>query len=102
MPYPLNNVATQDAYNDSVTTALFPLPRASFSVIVSNAAVFYQLAGLGPADREAAWEPTEHQALPSLLSFRDPVAEGLPPGTKFAGIRFRSAASGVPARVTVA
>lgn len=97
----LNNVATQDAYVDALTVE-FPFPRPAFSANVTNAAVFYQLAIIAPGGRDSAWHPLEHVQTPAYLNFRDPESEGFPPNTKFAGIRFRSAAAGVPAQVSVA
>lgn len=97
----LNNVTTQSTYVDALTV-LFAFPRPSFSVQVYNAAVFYQLAILGIADREASWEPREHMLVPSMNSFRNPIDEGFPEGSKFAGIRLRSLLASAPARVTVA
>lgn len=88
-------------YEDATTVA-FSYARPSFSVQVYNAGVYYQLGALSPGRRDIDWEVGEHFSGPALLSFRDPAAEGLPPGSQFAAIRFRSSAAGVPAAVTVA
>lgn len=101
MPVPnLNNVATQNTFVDALTV-IFPRGRPSFAVNVSNAGVYYTVAIISTSAREPSWENLEHFLLPSLNTFRDPVAEGFPPGSPFSGIKFRSAVAGVPARVTV-
>lgn len=97
----LNNMATGDAYTDALTV-VFGYPRAGFSAQVTNAAVTYQVAIVSPTGRDYVWESTDHFTVPSLLNFRDPAQEGFPQGSKFAGIRFKSAAAGAPGRVTVA
>jgi hypothetical protein len=97
----LNATSTQNTYVDALTVQ-FAFPRPAFSVNVFNAAIMYQVAVFGPAGREANWEGGEHRLDPSLSTFDDPAGEGFPPGSKFAGIRIRSALSGVPAIVTVA
>jgi len=98
----LNNVATQNTYVDALTVVFaYERPRG-FTVQVNNAAVFYQLAWRFPTQRDYTWESGEHFIQPAIAGFRDPVTEGLPPGSVFAGIRLRSGATGVPARVTVA
>lgn len=105
MPVPLlNNVATQDAYVDALTVQ-FARPRHAFSCNTFNNAIMYQLGYIAderPTTLDVQWETMEHQLVPSLSNFRDTTTEGLPPHTMFAGIRIRSAAVGVPARVTVA
>lgn len=102
MPVPnLNGVYTQDAYTDALTV-VFPFARPAFTMHVSNAGVIYQLAYTLPANtRELIWESLEHQLLQTLNNFTDPQDEGLPPDAKFGGVRLRSAATGVPAIVTV-
>lgn len=96
----LNNVATQDAYTDTLTV-LFARPRPSFALQVMNKAVFYKLAVAGVGTNDVQWEMIEHQLVPSLNSFQSPVDEGFAPGAQFRGIQLRSAATGQPARVTV-
>lgn len=98
---PLNAVSTSDTYTDACTE-VFAYGRSSFSAQVSNAAVFYQLGVVPQGGRGIQWEGGEHQTVPALLSFRDPASEGFAQGTTFAAVRFRSAASGTPAKVTVA
>jgi hypothetical protein len=105
MPVPrLNNVQTADAYTDALTVQ-FPFPRGSFSVQVTNAAVYYQVSAVAPPlspKSHSNWEPGEHFSLPAFLSFRDPTAEGFPAQSVFTGIRIRSAVTGTPARITIA
>lgn len=99
MPYPLNNVATQDTYVDAAT-AVFPRPTDGFSVQVYNAGIFYRLLYV-PRNtlRTGAYQEdaVEHFAGPSFITFSQADA---PDGGQFAGIRFRSAVAGVPANVT--
>lgn len=101
MPVPnLNAVNVQDQYVDALTVQ-FPFARPAFTVIVSNAAILYQVAVLGPAGREPVYEPIEHRLDPSFSSFTDPSHEGFPPGSQFAGIRVRNAVSSQTAIVSV-
>lgn len=97
----LNNVATQDSYVDALTV-IFPRPRPSFTLHVFNAAIFYTIAVFDLGGRDATFAPDEHMLLPSLNNFRDPVTEGFPPGTMWAGIKLRSAVAGTPGNVIVA
>jgi hypothetical protein len=96
----LNAASTQDAYVDALTVQ-FGFGRRAFSVNVTNAAVMYQVAILGPAGRDADWEMLEHRLDPSLNTFDAPENEGFPPASQFAGIRLRSAVAATPAIVTV-
>lgn len=101
MPVPnLNAATTQNAYADALTVQ-FPFARQAFALNVFNAAVMYQVGVYGPAGREVSWEPLEHRLDPSLSSFDDPGNEGFPPGSKFAGVRIRSAVANTPAIITV-
>lgn len=107
----LNFALTTDTYTDA-NTVVFPTPRDAFSVQVSNAAIFYTLAYILPIDprdharnarmQSLAWDFMEHHTVQALLVFTDAVREGLPDGSWFAGIKVRSAATDVPARVTIA
>lgn len=103
MPAVLNNAATADGYTDALT-AVFGRPRKGFALNVFNNAVMYQL---GFVDAQYAyqgdiqWEAYEHHLTPSLTTFRDVITEGGPAGGGFAGVRVRSAATGLSARVTV-
>jgi hypothetical protein len=97
----LNAASTQNTYTDALTVQ-FAFGRPAFSVNVFNAAIMYQLGVFGPAGRDIAWEGAEHRLDPSLSTFDNPVNEGFPPGSKFAGIRVRSALASTPAIVTVA
>lgn len=97
----LNNAATVDDFTDSLTVE-FAYGRPSFSAQVANAAVMYALAYIMDGQRGVTWMPDEHYTVQSLLTFADPQGEGLPPGSRFGGIKVRSAATGKPARVTVA
>lgn len=101
MPAALNNVATQDSYVDA-TTVTFMRARAGFTIQVNNAAVYYQVGHLLPGIPAVNWEPGEHFLQPSIAAFKDPALEGLPMGAMFGAVRLRSAAAGVPARVSVA
>lgn len=89
MPFALNNVETQDAYADETT---LECPGAVLlDIFVLNAAAYYSYAIRNPAQSRA-------------ITYRDEVL--LPVGayvrTRCAqAVRFRSAATGVPARVTV-
>lgn len=99
----LNNVATGNNYSDALTVLFAYARPRGFTVQVSNAAVFYRLAYLMPGMRAPDWEAGEHFIQTTgIVSFRDPVAEGLPQGSSFAGIALRSGATDTPARVTVA
>jgi hypothetical protein len=100
----LNNTATQDAYVDALTV-VFGFPRHAFSLNVFNAAIYYKVGAINQGDYRGGnvnWETQEHYLAPSLSTFDDPTMEGFPSGYQFAGIQVRSAATGVPARVTVA
>lgn len=100
MPYPLNNVATLDAYSD-VATCVFPRPTNAFSLQVYNSSVYYTLL-LVPKDSLQAASNTsdtvEHFLGPTLSSFDE---ADLPAGQAFAGIKLRSGVAGTAASVTV-
>jgi hypothetical protein len=96
----LNAVSTGDDYTDALTV-VFPFARPAFSINVFNAAIMYQVGVLGPAGREVTYEANEHRLDPSLSTFNNPTHEGFAPGSKFAGIRVRSAVAGASAIVTV-
>lgn len=104
MPQPnLNLASTQNTYAEALTVQ-FPFARSTFSAQVSNAGVYYQLAIQPPSGsyRDVSWEAAEHNTTPALLTFRSPEDEGFPAGSRFAGVRFRSAALNTPAVITVA
>lgn len=98
--YPFNNVVTADAYADAATCQ-FPRPVTSFSMQVYSASVYYTLLFV-PRDglQSNAYQPDtfEHFLGPTLSSFDE---SDLPLHQAFAGIKLRSGAAGVPARVTV-
>lgn len=96
----LNNAATQDNYVDALTV-FFPRPRRSFTLNCFNNALYYQLAIVSTSVRDPAFEPAEHYLAPSNSNFADPEEEGFPPDVQFAGVKVRSAATGLPARVTI-
>lgn len=98
----LNNAATTDAYSEA-TTVVFPFPRSSFSMSVFNAAIGYKLLYATPGGHQG-WQEDylEHFMAPALATFNDPEGEGLPPESRFAGVRVRSWVAGVPASVTIA
>lgn len=97
----LNNTETQNSYVDALTVE-FPFMRPGFSLDISNATVYYQLAYMMPGDRQPVWQALETVKLPTLNSFNNPVMDGLPAGSLYGGIRLRSAIINTPARVTVA
>jgi hypothetical protein len=97
----LNNVATQNTYVDALTVE-FGRPRPGFTMQVNNAGVFYTLGYLMPNLSGISWEPTEHFAQPAFIGFRNVATENLPPESSFGGVKIRSAATNVPARVSVA
>jgi hypothetical protein len=108
MPGVLNAVPVAfDTYTDAAT-ALFTQPRQSFTVtLAANAAAYYKLGFIphpGIANtRDVTWEHNEHHMIPGIATFRDPAAEGLPPGSLFAGIQFRRVTmTGASPVVTVA
>jgi len=82
----LVNAATADGYTTAATVVSSRRTRLVGSLNVSNAAVYYQLARTSPDD----WDPDEAYLLPVVGSLDRQVF----------GIRFRSAAAGVPARVS--
>lgn len=87
-------------YSDNLTV-IFSYPRSGFSLAVFNAGVYYQLAFMGLSGRDYQWEIGEHFLAPSFNSFNNPDHEGIPPGSRFSGIRIRSAIVNTPARVIV-
>lgn len=100
MPSPnANNVASTDVYQE----VIFTVPRPGFTVTVNNKAILYQCAYPGATgwSGDAVWESLEHTLIPSSASFNDPAKEGYPGATMFSGFRFKSAAVGIPAIVTV-
>lgn len=101
MPYPFNNVQTGNAYDDA-RSVIFPVPKPGFSLTVSNAAIFYQLARPGSTGRagDYVWDGNEYMLVPSLSNFTDAAVE-IPGASAFAGVRVRSAVAGTPASVTV-
>lgn len=103
MPAFLNNVLTQDTYVDALTVT-FRVPRKLFTFHVYNKAVNFQLGvveGRQFNTLDVQWDPQDRFVGPALNVFDNPEDEGLPPGSLFAGIRIRSAATGEPARVAV-
>jgi hypothetical protein len=67
----------------------FPYPRKSFSAQVYNSGAYYQLAVADITGRSLVWQPDEAFTATAMLAFVDPAEEGFPPGSLFAGIRFR-------------
>lgn len=102
MPAQLNNVNTANAYTAALTVT-FARGRPGFATNVNNAAAFYVLAYMFPGDREPTWMPdgAETYMTPAFSTFRDVTHEGLPAGSLFAGIKFRSGALNIPASITV-
>lgn len=102
MPALNNTPVVSDQYTDALTME-FGYARPAFSVQVHNNAVYYQVGVIGPAGTSTVWESAEHHTVQALLSFRDPVAEGFTPGSRYSAIRFRRAStSGEQPRVSVA
>lgn len=99
----LNNITSQNAYVDALTVEFPQGGRPGFAMNINNAAVYYVLAYCYPGDRAPTWQPdgTEKYITPSFATFRDVTHEGLPAGTTFGGIKFRSGALNTPASVTV-
>lgn len=92
MPYPVNNVATTDQYDDLLTTLIPPRPVHKITVTVANAAAFVQMercdglrVGAGVMLAEEFWIPGVYG-----------ITREFPIGR----VRFRSAAPGSPARIT--
>jgi hypothetical protein len=92
----LNNAATGDSYPSGSGAYLECQGAAAANVIVTNAAVYMSVAEW-PAAGGARWGEDEFLP-PGGYSFS--TADDAPHNT-LDGFRFRSAAAGVPARVTV-
>ena len=92
MPYPLNNVTTQDTYVDA-TTLNTPYPSQKAQVIITNATAFMQIERLDPGVKPGSGQfLAEELKVPGVYSFTREYNIGF--------IRFRSVVSGVPAQVT--
>ena len=93
MPYPLNNVETDDGYDDFTATLELHPPRRVATVTVSNAAVFAQFDRIPSGMRAGAGtlEPEEYWLPGVTMVDRD---------YEFSRIRFRSAVAGEPARIS--
>ena len=101
MPAHLNNALTAADYAEAATVE-YPKPgRTGFTASVSEAGVYYQLAYIARGENTRTWEFSEHLTPPAFMSFTDTLREGLPDGSRFGGIRFRSSGT-TPARVSVA
>lgn len=93
----LNNVATQDDYSSSVEFTCSP--TVGVTLTVANAAAYFRsrtvkLTGINPSGES---EGPEILLMPGNYKFD---ASDFDNG-KCVGMRFRSAAAGVPARITV-
>lgn len=97
MPYPLNNYTTTDGYSSAGEAIISP-PRNGISMLVTNAAVYYQVAPARDAHAlSAAYQP-EVFAPPGRYRFTEDDA---PPLGKVALLQVRSAVAGVPAQVSI-
>lgn len=92
MPYPLNNITSQDNYNDFSTTLVPPRPVHKATITIANAAVFVRLercngvrVGAGVFLPEEFWIPGVY---------------GITREFPFGRIQFRSAVLGKPAQIT--
>jgi hypothetical protein len=107
MPYPLNNVATENAYTPGTT---LECPRGvRFTMSISNAAIFYQL-GINPDVHKQNPQEVQQLVGASIGSIVGGIIYGpeifcLPKDVFLSricdSIRVRSGATGVPARVTI-
>lgn len=98
MAYALNNVATTDEYTDDTTLRAPNVSRITINV--SNASVYVQFAcrraGVSTAAGAEQWE-SEQFLTPGLWIYDDVDTGGNP----LIGLRARSGAVGVPARVSM-
>lgn len=94
MPYPLNNVDTSDAY--TLATTLSP-PRTvkKVNIVITNAAAYVSMerCDMGMRVGGGTFLPEE---------FKIPGVYGITRDFAIGRIRFRSGATGVPAKVTAA
>lgn len=97
MPYPLNNFTTTNNHTDSSEVTFSP-PKSGFSMVVTNAAIYYKLAPAVSAKADAATYLAEVFAIPGRYTFD---SSDFPPTEKGAKISVRSAVAGVPAQVTI-
>lgn len=103
MPVPnVNNGQPPITYTDSFT-CIFTFPKPSFSLNISNGAVYYKLAVPSQTGRagDVAWDAAEHYLVPSLTNFISPRAEGFSDIDNFGGVMVRSATSSPLARITI-
>lgn len=91
---PLNNQATTDGYTSAATVSCAGAQRINLDV--ANAAIYYELGDSEPRSGAVQWHDEVFLA-PSFRSL-DPVGDE---DTVADAIRVRSAAAGVPARVTI-
>lgn len=97
MPYPLNNYTTTNSYSSTGEAVISP-PKSGVSMLVTNAAVYYQLAPARDGHAlSAAYQP-EVFAPPGRYKFLDSDA---PPYGKVALLQVRSAVVDVPAQVSI-
>lgn len=103
MPYPFNNVAAPDSYQESGTVQ-FPRPMNTFTVLGFNNSFYYRLlffpAGLRGDTAAVTPDTVEHFVPPGMAVAFD--ESDLPsPGIRFAGAMFRNNVAGSVAVITV-
>lgn len=101
MPRPLNNYQTVDTYV-AAGLVIFSPPVDSFTMIVTGAAVDYQVAA-STGNRHADGENPGPETFcpPGRYTFDAADSQGLGGNGKLAFIQVRSAVAGTPAQVTV-
>lgn len=96
MPYPLNNFTTTDNYS-SASEVIFSPAQSSFMMVITNAAIYYQIAPYTNTRPSSASYLQEIFALPGRYTFDETDS----PTGKISLCRVRSAVAGVPAQVTI-
>jgi hypothetical protein len=96
MPYPLNNFTTTDSFS-AASEAIFSPPKSSFAMIVTNAAIYYQIAPNVEKHPQGATYLQETFAPPGRYIFDESDS----PTGKISLCRVRSAVAGTPAQVTI-
>lgn len=98
MPYPLNNVATGNAYTEALTLRLTPA-RKSITLVISTAAIYYSKAEAIMLVHPGAEQfQAEVFAAPGRLFFDE--NDMLPGSLGFVALQLRSAVANTPALVS--